>query len=354
MLHRSKNVMPHLDDDAYEAHIRERDKMRVDDELDQLLAGIEDDDPDATATDEKEMTSRVVLNADTAALGVPRPTLSASITAAPVTFPSGYQFPARMLSVSTIDHQALVQALHALTPKITSLHDYFRYRQEWCALHTRINAHGLWAPGFRPWSKLPQKPRNQCADHDHAIQRDRLVIETHWLHAQNEFVNVDPKREQWIPLFDHATPFDFDLAEKFAQQVWSNNHRTTEVLGLTDYQQCQMFSLRSDSMKERVAAFSQSKRAPNKHSIQSPQAVIRTSLARWRERQPNLGNIDRLFARAQARYYLGETASAAQVARLAGFISGTPPQDPKTVSQSLKGLERWLPTGGIAALGGSS
>lgn len=354
MLYRPKNVMPHLDDDEYEAHVREEDKKRVDDELAQLLAGIEDAYPDGTAADDRQVTSRIVLNADKAASGVPRPPLSAPITAVSMTFPSGYQFPARILSVSTIDHQALMQALHDLSPKISSLHDYFRYRQEWCALHTRINAHGLWAPGFRPWPKLPQKPRDKCADHDHAIQRDRLVIEAHWLHAQNEFVNVDPKRKQWIPLFDHATSFDFDLAEQFAQQVWSNNHRTTEVLGLTDYQQCQMFSLRSDSMKVRVAAFSQSKRAPNKCSIQSPQAMIRTSLARWRERRPNLGNIDRLFARAQARYYLGETASAAQVARLAGFISGTPPQDPKTVSQSLKGLERWLPTGGIAALGGSS
>jgi hypothetical protein len=299
-------------------------------------------------------TSESSHSAGTEAVTTPKAARPAPLFAtAPSAARSGYSFPTSAVVQVTADHSKHAHRLHELAARITSHSAYDSVRQEWCALHLQINTLGLWAPGFRPWPKLAQKPRDKCTDHEHAIQRDRLVIESHWLHAHKEFVNVDTTRNKWIALFDHAKPFDFDLAEQFAQQVWGNNHRTQEVLGLTPYQQCQMFSLRTDSTKKHMESFSKPTRGPDNRRIPSPQAVIRTALASWRERQPNLGNNDRLLARAQAKYYLGETASGAQVARLAGFISGTPPQDAKTVAQSLKGLESRLPTGGMAALGGS-
>lgn len=345
MIYRPPGVAPHLTLEEWEK-TKEAERMQ---ELDDLLGDLVDKVPPASST-----ASEPAYSAGTETVTTPKAARPASLFAtAPSATRSGYSFPTPADVQVTTNHSKLARRLHELAAHITSHSAYDSVRGEWCTLHLQINTHGLWAPGFRSWPKLPQRPRDRCADHEHAIQRDRLVIESHWLHAQKEFVNVDPKREQWIPLFDHATPFDFDLAEHFAQQVWSNNYRTGEVLGLTPYQQCQMLSLRTDSTKKHMGSFSKPTRGPNNRSIQSPQAVIRTALARWRERQPNLGNSDRLLARAQAKYYLGETASGAQVARLAGFISGTPPQDAKTVSQSLKSLESWLPTGGMAALGGS-
>jgi len=265
-------------------------------------------------------------------------------TAVTPPFLKGYNFPVRAMPVTTIDHETLKRSLSELASKITGLHEYFKFRHEWCELHLQINEYGMWAPGFRPWPKLPQKPRDNCAEYDHAIQRDRLVIESHWLQSRKELVNVDLKRETWIPLFDHAAPFDFDLAERFAQQVWSDHYRTGEVLCLTPLQQCQMFSLRTNNMKMHMKSFSQSSRGADNRSIQSPRSVIRTALAQWKERQPNLGNLDQLLSRAEAMYYLGKDSSATQVARLAGLISGTRPQDAKTVSQSLKRLKNWLPS----------
>ncbi len=285
-----------------------------------------------TATPEKSTKGAITLS--------PSPTLAA----APRPFPTAYSFPVRAATTATIDNESLKRTLCDLASKITDLHEYFKIRHEWCELHLKISKRGLWAPGFRPWPKLPQKPRDQCADHDHAIQRDRLVIETHWLHSQKKLVNVDLSRETWIPLFDHAAPFDFDLAERFALQVWTDQHRTSEVLCLTPFQQCQMFSLRTDRMKAHMASFSKSTRGPNNRSISSRRSVIRNALAQWKERQPNLGNLERLLSRAEAKYYLGEAASATQVAQLAGFITGSKSQDAKTVSQSLKRLKDWLPS----------
>ena len=263
-------------------------------------------------------------------------------------FPSYYSFPVHAAPAITSDHEALKRSVSSLAPKISNLHEYFKFRQEWCALHIQINKHGLWAPAFRPWPNLPQKPRDLCADYEHTIQRDRLVIEAYWLHSRQELVNVNPDHAMWTPLFDPAAPFDFDLAERFAQQVWSNQHRTGEVLCLTPFQQCQMFSLRTDRMKKHMASFSKSTRGADNRSIQSPKAVLLTALARWKERQPNLGDIHKLLSRAEARYYLGEEASAKQISQLAGFISGSKSQDAKTVSQSLKRLENWLPSNNAA------
>lgn len=346
MMYRPPGVATHLTDEEWE---RESQKVATDQELNALLGDLADMVPPTSST-----ASEPAYSAGTETVTMPKAARHTSLFAtAPSAARSGYSFPTPAQVQVTTDHSKLARRLYELAARITSHSAYNSVREEWCALHLQINTLGLWAPCFRPWPKLPQRPRDKCADHEHAIQRDRLVIEAHWLHTQKEFVNVDPEREQWIPLFDHATPFDFDLAKQFAKQVWSDNYRTGEVLSLTPYQQCQMFSLRTDSTKKHMESFSKPTRGPNNRSIQSPQAVIRTALARWRERQPNLGNNDRLLARAQAKYYLGETASGAQVARLAGFISGTPPQDAKTVAQSLKGLESRLPTGGMAALGGS-
>lgn len=345
MIYRPPGVAPHLTDEEWEK-AKEAERMQ---EFDDLLGDLVDKVPPTTSP-----ASEPAYSASAKRVTVPKVTRTASLFAtAPSAASSGYSFPTSAAVQATTDHSKHAHRLHELAARITSHSAYDSVRKEWCTLNLQINTHGLWAPGFRPWPKLPQKPRDKCADHEHAIQRDRLVIESHWLHAHKELVNVDTTRNKWIPLFDHTKPFEIDLAEQFAQQVWSNNHRTEEVLGLTPYQQCQMFSLRTDSMKKHMESFSKPTRGPNNRSIPSPQAVIRTALARWRERQPNLGNNDRLLARAQAKYYLGETASGAQVARLAGFISGTPPQDAKTVAQSLKGLESWLTTGGMAALGGS-
>lgn len=344
-MYRPPGVATHLTDEAWE---RESQKVATDQELNALLGDLVDMVQPTSST-----ASGPAYSAGPETFTMPKAARHTSLFATtPSAARSGYSFPTPAQVQVTTDHSKLARRLHELAARITSHSAYDSVRKEWCALHLHINTLGLWAPCFRPWPKLPQRPRGKCAEHEHAIQRDRLVIESHWLHAHKEFVNVDTTRDKWIPLFDHAKPFDFDLAEQFAQQVWGNNHRTEEVLGLTPYQQSQMFSLRTDSTKKHMESFLKPTREPDNRSIPSPQAVIRTALARWRERQLNLGNIDRLLARAQAKYYLGETASGAQVARLAGFISGTPPQDAKTVSQSLKRLDSWLPTGGIAALGG--
>lgn len=345
MICRPPGVAPHLTDEEWE-NAKVAESMQ---ELDDFLGDLHQYAPPKNVTATFAASKPVNRSFFTPKTANPAP-LSIATSSASC---SGYSFPIPKGTWESVASTTLTMTLHELKARITSHGSYSSLRDQWCTLHLQANAHGLWAPCFRPWPKLPQKPRDKCAGHEHAIQRDRLVIESHWLYAQKEFVNVDPEREQWLPLFDHATPFDFDLAEQFAQQVWSNNYRTGEVLGLTPYQQCQMFSLRTDSTKKHMESFLKPTRGPDNRSIPSPQAVIRTALARWRERQPNLGNSDRLLARAQAKYYLGETASGAQVARLAGFISGTPPQDAKTVSQSLKSLESWLPTGGMAALGGS-
>ncbi len=256
-----------------------------------------------------------------------------------------YSFPVSSEAGTCLDIAELRHVLLELVPQITSHHDYAKVRDRWCALHIALNEDGRWAPAYRPWPKLPQKPREQCEDRDHNLQRDRIMIDTHWLHSRSELVNVEPKRApKWQRLFDPAEPFDFELAEQFAQQVWTDDFRTGEVLCLTTFQQSQMGAMRTKTHKQHMESFYKATYGSDRKRIAPPAAVVRVAVAEWKERQPNLGDPNRLMARAEAQYYLRGAASSNQVARLAGLIVGEPPQSAKTVLKSLAGLRKRLPS----------
>ena len=271
MDYRSKGTDPHLSEEEWEQQCEEREREKRSRDIEALLADLD-----------VEVTSP-----------------------APAAKVGNYSFPARPITQTIADHAGLRQTLLELAPQINSHGTYASVRARWCALHLQLNSLGLWAPAYRPWPKLPQKPREQCADSDHNLHRDRIVIDAHWLHSRAELVSVEPKRAPtWQPLFNPALPFDFEMAERFAQQVWSDDFRTGEVLCLTPYQQCQMGAMRTKAHKQLMESFNKITYGADRKRIASPAAVVRVALAEWRERQANLGDPNRLLGRAEARYYL--------------------------------------------------
>ncbi len=337
--YRPLGVAPHLTDEEWE---RERKKVE-DMEIAELLADLDDSSGSASSqlNLEQALSAPTPTRSSTTSTG-----LAPSSKAAHSASDGGYSFPKPSEAQAMTDHSKLVQKLRGLASGITSHSAYNSVRDEWCALHLRANLGCLWPPGFRPWPKLPQRPREQCTESDHALQRDKLVIDAHWLHVRNEKVIIDAAREpMWSALFDHGAPFDFPLAEKFAQQAWSDDFRASVVLTLTAFQQSQMCAMRTDGHKEHMASFRKITYGADRKRVQSPDTIVRRALADWRERQPNLGDLRRLFARAEAKYYLGPSASGAQIAQLAAMILAEPPQSARTVVKSLEGLDRWLPSG---------
>lgn len=337
--YRHPGVAPHLTDEEWERQCRKADAI----ETEQLLADIDD-------------TPRIVSPCPNSARSSSTTTATGSPTAFARSVPSltavhsaskgGYSFPKPSDAQSITDSSKLVKKLRELASDITSHSAYDSVRQEWCALHLQANTVGLWAPAFRPWPKLPQRPREQCTDDDHAFQRDKLVIDAHWLHARNEVVIIDAMRApMWGRLFELGAPFDFEIAEKFAQQVWSDDFRASVVLTLTAFQQSQMCAMRTKGHKEHMASFGKVTYDADRKRVQSPNEIVLRALAEWRERQPNLGDLRRLSARAEARYYLGPSASGAQIAKLAAMILAEPPQSGRTVVKSLEGLDKRLPIG---------
>lgn len=254
-----------------------------------------------------------------------------------------YSFPIREAPESPSGKNTGPHRLKALSEEISAdTSCYSSVREEWCALHLSLNLAGIWATGFRPWPKVRPKPGSKFTADEDAIHRDRLVIELHWLYARKEWVETSTAKIDWSPLFDHAAPFNFELAEKFALQNWSDDYRAKQALCLSPAQEAQLYSLRSNKMRDYMASFRKTSRDLENKVIPSPEADIKHALGRWRAQQPTLGDSVRHIARAEARYYLGKSAKPSQIAQLAGFILGEKPQDGKTVMASLKKLDEWI------------
>lgn len=247
-------------------------------------------------------------------------------------------FPVADISVAAAIADSL-ERLTALMEQLACHGDYNRIRVEYCQLSISLNLDGRLAPAYRPELNTGRKWGDKVFQ---AINRDRIVIDCHWLQAQKGFVKVRAKDVEFQPMFSPKRAFPFELAWSFANKVWKANHRVVDMLRLTEFQQCQLMALRSDKIKTRIERISVGERKDGIF-IPSPLSIFEQGLNAWCERDRRMvKHRDGYVATWTARSYLGDQASVRQVGELAAFMLGQAPSDDKSIRTKEKNILRHI------------
>jgi hypothetical protein len=230
-----------------------------------------------------------------------------------------------------------VASMKALCIRLAAHKDYLVERDDYCHLAIRINLSGKLAPAFRPELKSGAAWGNSIHK---LIQRDQVVIDLHWCNATKmPLRGLEPGIQQ---MFDHDQPFPFDVAWTFASKNWTNAYRSTSVLSLTLFQQCQLLKLRGSEFEAVFKGLSSGWHDSGGKSV-SKIAVVKCQIAKWAERdkriQPQRESYEKLWL---AREALGHTASKQLIAELHAFMVGTEIQDRTSIRDQLKSLDKQL------------
>lgn len=213
--------------------------------------------------------------------------------------------------------------------------DYARVREDYCNLSIRLNLMGKLAPAYRPELK---SGADYGATIHHAINRDQIVIDLHWIHACH--MPVNPLEPMHQALFSDKANFQFDLAWGIAHKKWTPEYRAVEALCLTTLQQCQMLRLRGPEV---AACFDDLDAGWLKSGGKSASrlATVRRLIGQWAERDKRIlsqrGYYEMLWL---ARELLGHDVPKQQIAVLHALMTGGEVQDRTTIRDRLKSLDR--------------
>lgn len=250
---------------------------------------------------------------------------------------NSYSFPILGDSDDKFETVNLAKIMSDLVESWEKHRDYMQIRDAYCNLSIAMNHEGLFAPAYRAYPTIHRHASRRPKDY-HIIQKDRLVIECHWLCCRQE--SVVTRDQKYQPLFDVNQPFPFDLSEKFACENWSNKHRADDALYLTAQQQSQLFALQGDIVRERrVLAMDGIKEV--KPRVPPKVKVVRLVLRKWGEKKSVIvAQYEAYEGLWLARELLDKDASRREIAKLGGLITGTSPLDESTVRLKLAGLDK--------------
>jgi hypothetical protein len=270
------------------------------------------------------------------------PALPPTITSAPVRAPmapparsgSGYGFPVAPSTLTSATE--LREALQNMTAEFNASKNYGRVREQFCAVSIALNKQRLWAPRFRPQPKVnPVTKRDPITQ---ALHKDHLVIDAHWLWANNHRAAFASKYER---LLESTQPFDFALAAKYAQEKWTSDFRA-EHLGLASQIQWQLCTTKSKLHADSHRVLVDGDR-PGKTRTPASISRIKKAIATWAYSSHPIRGQELAYANLWlAREMLGTTGTLNDIAILAGLIGGHAPLDASTARNKLKGLDRRL------------
>lgn len=231
----------------------------------------------------------------------------------------------------------LAEELEQLVDGIQAPDDYVKVRDRYCAISVALNQRGLLAPAFREFPKISAHALKR-GNEQMLIQRDRIVIDCHWLFCRAEVVEI--YEGQWKGLLKRGKPLDMDRLATFAATKIKNESRAYGTLRLTDRQQCQLVALRGDSIGAQfkhltVSTYSRSARVP------STMEPVERAINRWCEKDRRMvAHRSKYLAYAKAKALLGPGALIFEIAELAGLIMGDPPLQESAARLTLKKLAK--------------
>jgi hypothetical protein len=121
---------------------------------------------------------------------------------------------------------------------------YFLVRHDICAIHLEMNFRQQHAPRFRPLVRFLMK----AVTLEHIAQScDRQVIDLHWFANSSKKPRLAPEK---YPTIFNSTPFDFVVAEQFAQEIWSAEVKAV-ALSLSDRLQWEAAIIQKAAIRDR-------------------------------------------------------------------------------------------------------
>jgi len=155
--------------------------------------------------------------------GIPIPSSSDDQSSTSISFPSIEELePALSKLRSTSDKKLLstIKRYNERHPSPSFL-SHVRSRNTFLAINIVLNERAIIASAFRPFRKVNK--HSGLSDGEKLLSVDTQIIDLHYL-FENYKDQISPTDEKYKPLFNSEV-FDFDLADKFAREVWSVDHK---------------------------------------------------------------------------------------------------------------------------------
>jgi hypothetical protein len=215
---------------------------------------------------------------------------------------------------------------------------YLVIRESFCALSLELNNRKLLAPAFRPKPTIPYGLKVH-SETQFAIQRDRVVIDCHWLHCRNE--RVKASESKWKGLLNLKRDFQYEKVCEFASESIKNEYRADAILRLTPRQQFQLVALRGNKTIEQFSKLTKSTREKGKPRLPPRLETIELGINNWCEKDSRVEKYhSQYLAIGKSTELLGEVASIKQIAELTGLILGQKPLSESTMRSKLHNLKK--------------
>jgi len=214
---------------------------------------------------------------------------------------------------------------------------YVRNRDLFCVLALSLNALGLQAPAFRPNPTIPWLTSEQTAEHL-LIQRDRIVIDCHWLYCTKSKVYAN--EGAWRGLVNPKFGLQMARIEKFAATKVANDYRADDLMGLTQLQQVQMAAIKGAKMQANFKALGAMVTGAGGGRTASRFKRIDRAIREWCSSQPRFNKHYGKYRAFAMAVELLDRPSVQQVATLAGYIAGVKPLSESSARQTLAVLAR--------------
>ena len=250
---------------------------------------------------------------------------------------SSYKFLWDEKSLSSVSDSQLPAALAQIVARIDKESYTPRYRQAYCLISQKMNTLTLMAPAFRPQPTIPWKPSEQTEAHL-LIQRDRIVIDCHWLYFTK--ARVYAQESTWKGILNPKLKLQTERIEKFASTKLRNEYRCESILNLTEFQQVQMAALRGDRVREAFRAFGSMTTTELGTKTPARLKKIDRAIREWTESQPRFEKYyEKYRAYAMAKELL-HSPTVSQTSKLAGYIMGAKPLSETGARQAMQHLEK--------------
>lgn len=233
----------------------------------------------------------------------------------------------------------LAELMDELVTKVECGDGYAMHRRSYCVLSIAMNQLGLQAPAFRPQPSIPWKKADQTPEHM-LIQRDRIVIDCHWLYATKSKVYAN--EGAWRGIVNPRLSLQTERIERFATTIIRNEYRADEALQLKPFQQVQMAAIRGVEVHERFRALRTAVTDASGGRTSARFRRVNRAIEVWTDSQPRFGKLYPKYRAYALALELLDAPKDEQLAKLAGLILGEKPLGLTAAAQTRSKLEQLI------------
>lgn len=206
---------------------------------------------------------------------------------------------------------------------------YVGLREEFLAVNRELNRRGItFAPRFRG---NPRPSHKAPIEAEKILGRDRQMIDLHWLFSRRARCRI--ASSQYEDLIEEEE-FDFALAEDFASEPWTAEHKST-LLSLPQELQWQLDAIQPKGLADRFRSLLHGERTRSGRIATKGIPQIRAALEDSIANAPQMrGYVDEWVTLWLCSAMVGNKPAA--IARLYCLATGTEPMQPSSAARKLK------------------